>query len=69
MALKIEADGVSLVPNPVDTEGSLTLTFDACEYVPGEYEIRVRRLTSRSGYPYLSRSGKYLLLPVKVPIE
>ena len=68
MDIMIAPDSSSLDPNPVDAKGSLKLAFEVYEYVPGEYKIEVRRLVSRYGNPYTTRSGKYLLVPVKVPL-
>ena len=68
MDIKIEAVSSSLNPNPTETGGSVNLSFDVYEYVPGEYKISVRRLCTRSGVPFTTRSGKYLLCSVKVPL-
>lgn len=68
MDIMIAPDSGSLDPNPVDTKESLKLTFEIYEYVPGEYKIKIPRLASRFGKLYKSRSGKYLLLRIKVPI-
>ena len=66
MNVSIEPTNDSLLPNPVNVNTSVNVAISVYEYVPNEYKVSVRFLTTRNGNYFTTRNGNKFLVPFKV---